>query len=57
MNDAYIFPSCISISTYLIYNMYGSIRIEEINTVNTVQDRYLNYDGKVKMTITQELKT
>ena len=41
----------------LFYDMYGSIRIEEINTVNTVQDRYLNYDGKVKMTITQELKT
>ena len=41
----------------LIYNMYGSIRIEEINTVNSFLDRYLNYDGKVKMIITQELKT
>ena len=51
MNHAYIVRSSISISTDLIYSIYGSIRIEEIHTANTTEDRYLNYDGKDEISI------
>ena len=45
------FKSFASIVTYLIYNLYKSIRIEEIHTVNTIQDRYLNKDDKDDISI------
>ena len=47
----HIFEDLVFVSQRILFiYMYGSIRIEEINAVNTPQDRHLNYDEKVKMT-------